>query len=171
MPARSLPQILPPGLPASEKPFAGDYEIFWSVYIRCNNLKKLRDVHIPALEALIGQPDDGKGWTYDNETYIEDRDRSLKRIVAVQRLQGPYTEQFLLDFMQSLYSLSASWNIQARLNPSHPHGVYVCAHFSQETPVSEAPAVVDALVELGADLTSALGGESGHYIGSGRRIK
>lgn len=54
-------------------------------------------------------------------------------------------EQFLLDFMKTLYSLAPSWNIQARLNPLHPHGVYVCAHFSRET-ASEAPAVVDALV-------------------------
>ncbi|SFO86720.1 hypothetical protein SAMN03159463_03117 [Mesorhizobium sp. NFR06] len=57
--ASRLPQLLPPGLPASEEPFAGDYEIVWSIYIRCKSLQKLREVHIPALEALIGQPHGG----------------------------------------------------------------------------------------------------------------
>ena len=165
-----LPQLLPPGLPQSEEPFTGEYEIFWSIYVRCNNTRKLREVHIPALEALIGQPHGGKGWIFDNENYIEDRDRSLKRIVAIQRLRGPYTEQFLVDFMKTLYSLSSSWIIQARLDPSHPHGVYVSARFQRETPASEAPAVVDALVEFEANLTDAMGGESGRYLGSGRRI-
>ncbi|PBC24864.1 MULTISPECIES: hypothetical protein [unclassified Mesorhizobium] len=164
----SLPQILPPGLPPSEEPFAGDYEIVWSIYVRCNNLQKLRGTHIPALEALIGQPHGGKGWVIDSESYNENRDRSLKRIVAAKRLQGPYTEQFLLDFMKTLYLLAPSWNIQARLSPSHPHGVYVCAHFSRETTTSEAPAVVDALVELTAAFTGD--GQSGTYIGSGQRI-
>ncbi|WP_192360265.1 DUF317 domain-containing protein [Mesorhizobium mediterraneum] len=164
----SLPQLLPPGYPTSEEPFAGDYEIVWSIYFRCNNLRKLRDVHIPALEELIGQPHGGSGWVIDSENYIENRDRSLKRIVAVKRLEGPYIEQFLLDFMKRLYSLSPSWTIQARLSPSHPHGVYVCAHFSRETPASEAPAVVDALVELQPAFTGD--GQSGRYIGSGQRI-
>lgn len=162
------PQLLPPGLPTSEDPFAGDYEIIWSVYVRCNNLQKLRNVHIPALEALIGQPHDGRGWIIENESYNENRDRSLRRIVAVKHLGGPYTEQFLLDFMKTLYSLSPSWTIQARLNPSHPHGVYVCAHFSSETPAPQAPAVVDALIELTPAFTGE--GQSGRYIGSGQRI-
>jgi hypothetical protein len=161
---------LPPGLPTSEEPFVGDYEIVWSIYIRCNNLQKLRAVHIPALEALIGQPHDGRGWVFDNENYVENHDRSLKRIVAVTRLEGPYTEQVLLHFMKRLYALSPSWTIQARLDPSHPHGVYVNARFQRETPTSDAPAVVDALVELEADFTSAMGGKSGRYLGSGRRI-
>jgi len=165
-----LPQLLPPGLPASEEPFAGDYEILWSVYIRCKSLQKLREVHIPALEALIGQPHGGKGWQYDNERYIKNRDRSLKRIIALKRLPGPYTDQILVDFMKTLYSLSSYWTIQARLDPSHPRGVYVCASFKSETAPSETPAVVDAMVELEANFTDAMGGESGLYLGSGQRI-
>ncbi|CAN7463108.1 hypothetical protein [Mesorhizobium sp. LjNodule214] len=165
-----LPQLLPPGLPPSEEPFAGDYEIVWSIYVRCNNLQKLREVHIPAIEALIGQPEGGKGWLHDNENYIEDRDRSLKRIVAVQRLKGPYNDQFLIGLMKALYSLSSSWTVEARLNPSHPRGVYVSARFQRESPGSEAPAVVDALVELEANFTDSLGRKSGRHFGTTRRI-
>ncbi|MBZ9858453.1 MULTISPECIES: hypothetical protein [unclassified Mesorhizobium] len=165
-----LPQLLPPGLPASEEPFAGGYEIVWSVYIRCKSLQKLREVHIPALEALIGQPHGGNGWLYDNERYIKNRDRRLKRIIALKRVPGPYTDQILVDFMKTLYSLSSYWTIQARLDPSHPRGVYVCASFRSEPPPSETPAVVDAQVELEANFTDAMGGESGRYLGSGQRI-
>ncbi len=155
----------------TDGPFAGDYEIVWSIYIKCSNLQKLRTVHIPALEALIGQPHGGRGWHYDNERYIENRDRSLKRIVAVQRLPGPYTDQILIDFMKALYSLSSYWTIQARLDPSHPDGVYVCAScFKSGSSPSEAPAVVDAQVELEANFTDAMGGESGRYLDSGQRI-
>jgi hypothetical protein len=49
-----MPQLLPPDLPNRDQPFAGDYEIVWSIYIRCGNLQKLRAVHIPALEAFFG---------------------------------------------------------------------------------------------------------------------
>ncbi|TIN22503.1 MAG: hypothetical protein E5Y31_18275 [Mesorhizobium sp.] len=166
----SLPQILPPDLPPSEEPFAGDYDIVWSIYIRCNSLQKLRKVQIPALEALIGHPHEGKGWLYENENYVEDRDRSLRRIIAVQALKGPYTDQLLLDFMKTLYSLSSFWSIQARLDPSHPKGVYVSARFQREKPGSEAPAVVDALVELEANFTDARGGTVSRSFGTTRRI-
>ncbi|MBZ9760285.1 hypothetical protein LB553_05270 [Mesorhizobium sp. CA8] len=165
-----MPQLLPPDLPTSDEAFAGDYEIVWSIYIRCGNLQKLRAVHLPALEALIGQPHGGKGWLYDNERYIENRDRSLKRIIAVQSVKGPYTDELLLDFMKTLYSLSSFWAIQARLNPSHPQGVYVSARFQRENPNSEAPAVVDALVELEANFTDAQGHAFGRSFGTTRRI-
>ncbi|WP_179297922.1 hypothetical protein [Mesorhizobium carmichaelinearum] len=166
---RTIPQLLPPGWRESKEPFAGDYEIYWSIYIRCNNKRKLREIHIPALEALIGQPHGGKGWVLENEDYDEDRDRSLQRIVALQRLDGPYNDRFLVDFMKSLYSLSPYWTIQARLDPSHPHGVYVNARFERET-APEASAVVDAMVELEGSFTDAMGGESGRYLGTGQRI-
>ena len=164
-----MPQLFPPGYQTTGEPFTGNYEIMWSIYIRCNNLQKLHKVHIPALEALIGQPHGGKGWVLENEDYNEDRDRSLQRIVAVQRLNGPYNDRFLIDFMKTLYSLSPYWTIQARLVPSHPHGVYVNARFSRET-APEAPAVVDAMVELEGNFTDAMGGESGRYLGTGQRI-
>jgi hypothetical protein len=130
---RTIPQLLPPGWPESKEPFAGDYEIYWSIYIRCNNKRKLHEVHIPALEALIVQPHGGKGWVLEDEDYDENRDRSLQRIVALQRLNGPYNDRFLVDFMKTLYLLSPYWTIQARLDPSHPHGVYVNARFERET--------------------------------------
>ncbi|MDG4874402.1 hypothetical protein P9273_04720 [Mesorhizobium sp. WSM4935] len=165
-----MPQLLPPDLPNRDQPFAGDYEIVWSIYIRCGNLQKLRAVHIPALEALIGQLHGGKGWLYENENYNENRDRSLKRIIAVQGLKGPYTDQVFLSFIKTLYSLSSFWAIQARLNPSHPQGVYASARFQRENPGSEAPAVVDALVELQANFTDAQGGTFSRIFGTTRRI-
>ncbi|MEZ2332979.1 hypothetical protein AB6802_24925 [Mesorhizobium sp. RCC_202] len=162
-----MPQLLPPGYQTTGEPFTGNYEVIWSIYIRCNNLQKLHKVHIPALEALIGQPHGGKGWTIEKE---EDSDPNLKRIIALQRLGGPYDDWFFLDFMKTLYRLAPVWRIQARLDPSHPHGVYVMARFQQEKPASAAPAIVDALVELEASFTDELGDESGRYLGSGQRI-
>jgi hypothetical protein len=163
-----MPQVLPPGYQMSGKPFEGSYEIVWSIYIRCNNLQKLHKVHIPALEALIGQPHADRGWTVQDDD--EDSDPNLKRIVAVQRLRGPYKDQFFLDFMKTLYRVAPYWGIQARLDPAHPLGVYVMAQFNQKKPSSRTPAVVDALVELEADLTVGSGGESGRYLGSGQRF-
>jgi hypothetical protein len=77
------------GFADKREAFRRHYEIVWSIYVRCNNLQKLREVHIPALEALIGQPHGGEGWLYENENYNENRDRSLRRIIAVQGLDGP----------------------------------------------------------------------------------
>lgn len=88
----------------------------------------------------------------------------------MQRLNGPYNDRFLVDFMKTLYSLSPYWTIQARLDPAHPHGVYVNARFQREAPTSKAPAVVDAMVELEGDFGDAMGGESGRYLGTGQRI-
>ncbi|RVD63392.1 hypothetical protein [Mesorhizobium sp. M7A.F.Ca.ET.027.03.2.1] len=165
-----LHQLLPSDLPPSGEPFAGDYEICWSIYVRCTNLRKLREVHIPAIEALIGEPHGGQGWLYENENYNENRDRSLKRIIAVQPVEGPYNDRLLLDLMKALYSLSSFWAIQARLDPSHPHGVYLSARFTQEAPSSEAPAIVDALVEFEANFTDLGGREFGRHFGTTRRI-
>src|SRR5690349_21525042 len=56
------PRVLPPDLPKSDEAFICDYEVIWSIYIRCNNRQQLRAVHIPAFEALIGQPHGGECW-------------------------------------------------------------------------------------------------------------
>jgi len=72
--------------------------------------------------------------------------------------------------LKTLYSLSSFWAIQARLNPSHPQGVDVSARFERETPGSEAPAIVDALVELQANSTDAQGRTIRRSFGTTRRI-
>lgn len=50
--SEDMPQLFYPGVPERTEPWTGDYEIVWSIYIRCNNRQKLRRVHIPALEAI-----------------------------------------------------------------------------------------------------------------------
>lgn len=52
MMSEDMPQLFYPGVPERTEPWTGDYEIVWSIYIRCNNRQKLRRVHIPALEAI-----------------------------------------------------------------------------------------------------------------------
>ncbi|MDF3154049.1 hypothetical protein P3C58_18890 [Mesorhizobium sp. XAP10] len=56
MMSEDMPSLFYPGMPERTEPWTGDYEILWSIYIRCNNRQKLHRVHIPALEAIIGQP-------------------------------------------------------------------------------------------------------------------
>lgn len=51
MMSEDMPQLFHPGMPERTKPWTGDYEIVWSIYIRCNNRQKLRRVrsdHWPA---------------------------------------------------------------------------------------------------------------------------
>ncbi|RNJ41232.1 hypothetical protein B5V01_04765 [Mesorhizobium erdmanii] len=43
-------------MPERTEPWTGDYEILWSIYIRCNNRQKLHRVHIPALETIMASP-------------------------------------------------------------------------------------------------------------------
>lgn len=158
-----LPQLLVPGLPQRSTPWTGGYEVVWSIYIRCNNKQKLHRVHIPALEAIIGQPHGGRGWTVEKEEY----NPGEIRLMTVERLAGPYSGALLLSLLKKLYALRSAWNIVARLDEEHPHGVYVQATHVGMHPDSAAPAVSNAMVELQPDFSTLIDGQMSRSSGSG----
>lgn len=168
--SRDLLQLLPPGLPELHDPFTGNYEIYWSVYVRCANRRKLREVHLPALDAAIGQPYGPRRWHYEKEEYSPEPDPNEHRLVAVEQTKSPYSDALLVGFMARLYALAPDWRIQARLDASHPHGIYLSAMHIRQTPGNKAPAIVDVLAEFEADMTE-LDPSSKRYLGSGRPLK
>lgn len=139
-----FPQILHPEMAERTAAWGGDYEVVWSIYIQCNNRDKLRRVHIPALENLIGRPHGGRGWSIERE----DGNSNEMRLMTAGPLTGPYSETMLLSLLKKLYALKPDWRIMARLDEEHPRGVYVCARYAQAQPDGTAPAVSDVMVEL-----------------------
>lgn len=164
MTIRNIPQLFYPGMPERTEPWTGDYEIVWSIYIRCNNRQKLRRIHIPALEAIIGQPHGGRGWVIEKE---DDNPEEL-RLMAAEILAGSYSDAMLLSLLRKLYALNPYWHITARLNAEHPHGVYVMATYAEKEPGSAVPAVSNVMVELQPDFSSLIDGSTSHRSGSGK---
>lgn len=164
MTSKSIPQLFYPGMPERTEPWTGDYEIVWSIYIRCKNMQKLRRVHIPALEAIIGQPHGGRGWAIEKE---EDNPEEL-RLMAAETLAGPYSDAMLLSLLGKLYALKPYWHLTARLNGEHPLGVYAMATYEEKKPGSAAPAVSNVMVELQPDFSSLIDGETSRHSGSGK---
>lgn len=162
--SRNIPQLFYPGMPERTEPWTGDYEIVWSIYICCNNRQKLHRVHIPALEAIIGQPHGGRGWVIEKE---DDNPEEL-RLMATETLAGSYSDGMLLSLLRQLYALKPYWNITARLNAEHPHGVYVMATYAEKEPSSAAPAVSNVMVELQPDFSCLIDGSTSHRSGSGK---
>lgn len=153
--AARLPQLVPPGSPSSNEPISGSYEICWSVYIQCSNRQKLREVHIPALNEVIGEPHGPRTWSYVKEDHLgPDRDPNEHRIVAVEQIDGPYTDHFAIELFKRLYALKSDWRITARLDQRNKSGVYMMARHTSP-PGNAAPAVTDVLVELQPIVESA----------------
>jgi|GEM_PF-6114584 len=159
-----LGRLFYPGMPELFGVWAGDYEIVWSIYIRCSNRQKLRRVHIPALEAIIGQPHSGRGWTIEKE---EDNPGEI-RLMTVEPLVGPYSDTMLLSLLKKLYALKSEWHLTARLDAGHSYGVYVCARYVERRPDSMVPAVSNVMVELEPDFSTLIDGEVSRSSGSGK---
>lgn len=170
--AGDVSQLLPPGPPVPETPFSGDYDVRWSVYIRCSNRRKLREVHIPALDRAIKEPHGPRTWIYEREEPIEPAERNPNehRIVALEKISGPYRDSLLSDLMRRLYNLAPNWNITARLDEDDPRGIYLMARHVKQDPGNKTPAVVDVLVELEPDWAS-IDPSVGRCLGSGQPIR
>jgi hypothetical protein len=153
---RRYAQLFYPGMPERTEPWTGDYEIVWSIYIRCNNRQKLRRVHIPALEAIIGQPHGGRGWVIEKENNNPEE----LRLMATEILAGSYSDAMLLSLLRKLYALKPHWHLAARLNAEHPRGVYVMATYSESEPSSAVPAVSNVMVELQPDFSRLIDGSA-----------
>ncbi|MBB6469518.1 hypothetical protein HNQ96_005408 [Aminobacter lissarensis] len=164
MMSEDMPQLFYPGMPERTEPWTGDYEIVWSIYIRCNNRQKLRRVHIPALEAIIGQPHGGRGWVIEKENSSPEE----LRLMATEILAGPYSDAMLLSLFRKLYALKPHWHLTARLNAEHPRGVYVMAAYAEKEPSSAVPAVSNVMVELQPDFSSLIDGGTSLRSGSGK---
>lgn len=148
----NLGHSFPPGLSTPRAPFSGGYDISWSVYIRCANRRKLREVHLPALDAILREPYGARTWHVVLDDNVTQGDPHQHRIVAIEKLKGPYDVQYLVSLMTRLYAFTDTWHITARLDPAHPLGVYVWARTSL-TQQHEPPAIVDVSVELEADFS------------------
>jgi len=147
-------QLFPPGMPDLTEPWAGEYEIVWDIYIRCNNRQKLRRVHIPALEAIIGAPHGGRGWNI----WKEKENPEEARLFTVERLTRPYSDDMVISLLRKLYALKPKfWEVSAQLDKAAPYGVYVCALYAERESASGVPAISSAMVEL----TAALGDKMG----------
>ena len=87
--------------------------------------------------------------------------------MTVERLAGPYSGALLLSLLKKLYALRSAWNIVARLDEEHSHGVYVQATHVGMHPDSAAPAVSNAMVELQPDFSTLIDGQMSRSSGSG----
>lgn len=163
MMSEEMPQLFPPGTPERTEPWTGDYEIIWSIYIRCSNRQKLRRVHIPSLEAIIGQPHGGRGWVIEEEN---DNPGEV-RLMATEILAGSYSDAVLLSLLGKLYALKPHWHITARLNAEDARGVYVMANYAEQGPSSAVPAVSNVMVELQPDHSCLFDGRTSRHSGSG----
>ena len=157
-------QLFYPGMPERTEPWTGAYEIVWSIYIRCTNRQKLRRVHIPALEEIIGQPHGGRGWLIEKEDYNPEE----LRLMTTESLAGPYSDAMVLSLLRKLYALKPQWTLTARLNAEHPGGVYVMAVYVEKEPSSAVPAVSNVMVELQPDFSCLIDGRTSRRSGSGK---
>jgi hypothetical protein len=164
MTKKKLPQMFYPGMPELSQPWTGDYEVVWSIYLRCNNKQKLNRIHIPALEAIIGQPHGGRGWVIEKESENPDE----VRLMTIEVLSGPYSVVMLTALLSKLYALRTEWRIAARLDEEHPHGVYVCAIYTEGQSDGSVPPVSNAMVELQPDFSPLIDGETARLSGTGK---
>ena len=79
--------------------------VFWSIYIRSTNHRKLREVHLPPIERAL----DGTqfGW----QVLVEDEHPKLTRLINYQNLEGSSVADIVLPVLRRAYRLANGWTI------------------------------------------------------------
>lgn len=81
--------------------------IWWSIYVRAANLRKLKQEHIPPIEAAL------ENMEFDWQILKEEdaQGQRLFRLVTYQNFEIERVEELVIPLLRRAYKLSPSWTI------------------------------------------------------------
>lgn len=79
--------------------------VWWSIYVRTANLRKLKAEHLPPIEDALG------GTEFPWEIMREDGEAGLFRLVNHQNLSGARVEDLIIPVLCRAYKLVSPWSI------------------------------------------------------------
>jgi hypothetical protein len=79
--------------------------IWWSIYVKTSNLRKLKQAHLPPIELAL------EGMEFDWHIVTEEESPGLFRIVTYQNFAIQRVEDIVIPLLRRAYKLAPSWTI------------------------------------------------------------
>lgn len=120
-----------------------NFVVIWSIYVQCKHKNRLIEVHLPAIEKAIGQPE--TGWTIEKEEEEPDQ----FRIVTHCNLQASSKDDAIIALIKNAYALfDGTWSFSglSTLNVDRP--LYIMAGVNIKTPQHQPPAITSVMLEV-----------------------
>jgi hypothetical protein len=113
--------------------------IYWSIYVKTSNLRKLKEAHLPPIELALEKME------FDWYITTEEENPGLFRLVTYQNFEIERVEELIVPLLRRAYKLTSTWTItglddlgSGRLR--HVHGT--CS----KPPNSNRPPALESLV-------------------------
>jgi hypothetical protein len=79
--------------------------VWWSIYVKTSNLRKLREAHLPPIEAALEAKE------FDWDITVEDESQGLFRLVTFQNFSTDAVEAVVIPVLRRAYRLASPWTI------------------------------------------------------------
>jgi hypothetical protein len=79
--------------------------IWWSIYVKASDLRKLRQVHLPPIELAL------EGIEFDWQILKEKESPGLFRLINYQNFEIERVEDIVIPLLRRAYKLAPSWSI------------------------------------------------------------
>ncbi|MGO4684623.1 hypothetical protein [Hyphomicrobium sp. 2TAF46] len=132
--------------------------VWWSIYVRSTNPRKLKEVHLPPIEAAL----DGTqfGW----QSVVEDENTTLTRFINYQNLEGATVTDVVTPVLRRAYRLANGWTIHGLfdLNLDELHSVI--GGWNSKKASRWPPALESMMFEISPGEISGMGEDGGREI-------
>ena len=116
--------------------------VWWSIYVRTSSARKLKDVHLPPIEAAL------ETLQFELQIINESENPGLFRLVTYQNLEGDGVLDLISPVLRRAYGLADGWSISGLGDLSRGELQHVMGGWSSKAPSNKPPALESMIFEL-----------------------
>lgn len=116
--------------------------VWWSIYVRTKFEYKLRERHLPPINAALGDLE--FAWDVISENESPD----LLRLINYQNLEAETSSGIILPVIERAYKLANGWTILGLSQLSEDNLTHVMGTWAAKKPTSAAPALESMIFEI-----------------------
>jgi hypothetical protein len=139
----------------SADPARYDLNVYWSIYVRNRDKGSLLRVHLPLIEAIIGNP------AIPFQVFKEDDNPGLFRIIAYQNYPNSPIKEAIPAILGTAYSLANNWNIGGLGCLATGAYSYVWGTWTMRKPSPTPPALESMMFEIERGLAREIDKDGG----------
>lgn len=116
--------------------------VFWSIYVKTSNKRKLQEVHLPPITGAL------EGTEFDWVIETEEEHPGLFRVMTMQNLEGADVEDLIVPVLRRAYRLATEWKISGLEDLAAGELKYVMGACHIREPSNKPPSLESMMFEI-----------------------
>lgn len=131
--------------------------IWWSIYVRAGKIQRLKERHLPAIDAALGPAE------FEWDVTREDSCPELLRLVNYQNISGDTVEALILQVLRKLGRIAEGFSISGLGDLDAPTFRHMSGTWRSSKPAHRAPALEDIAFEVLPGRIAGMTNDGGWY--------